>query len=288
MRTRNAYRNLVCLAICVPINKRMRSYLAQAHSHRAPPSMILAPPMRSSEIMASNIDEWCSKVWPHLKLRPRTVLQVGISRLERGMELVIPITYPDPWHGIPPNTELVYHGANPMMLHEMLANGLLPSKGKEGYVGVWASRADFTAFGYPNFLSHEEGVPVTADGPHIRVMLEVSVAKTSIIKAWKGKKRTDGFYVNSQVCAQPNGIRIEKVRLICTRPKGTPETDGTQARIHRKRKFDKYVEDAEKMYMKCPLMVAWRRRLWGVRARRPRLPPLPAPMNPGLIRVEQE
>jgi hypothetical protein len=90
----------------------------------------LAPPMGSIRVMAHTIDEWCRLVWPHLALRPRTVLQIGISRMEKGYEMVIPISYPTEWPGMPANTELVYHGANPMALHRMLPNGLRPSEGK--------------------------------------------------------------------------------------------------------------------------------------------------------------
>jgi hypothetical protein len=243
-----------------------------------------APSMARSEIMASNIDEWCRRVWPHLKLSDRTVLQVGLSRLEKGYELVVPTQYPEPWYGIAPNTQMVYHGANPMSLHLMLPNNLLPSIGKEGYVGVWTSSIERTAFGYPMCMPVTEGVPITADGPYIRVLLEVSLPSTSIIKRWRGKKRWDGVVTNSQICARPGALQIERVRLICTRRKGSPDMDGTQAGLSRRRKFDMYVEKAEKMYMKCPLITALRRRLWGVRSRRQ---PLQSPVTAGLIHAER-
>jgi hypothetical protein len=60
--------------------------------------------------------------------------------------------------------------------------------------------------------------------------------------------------------------------------------DGTQAGLSRRRKFDMYVEKAEKMYMKCPLITALRRRLWGVRSRRQ---PLQSPVTAGLIHAER-
>jgi hypothetical protein len=202
--------------------------------------------------------------------------------MEKGYELVIPISYPTVWTGMPANTELVYHGANPMALHMMLPNNLLPTRGKEGYVGVWTSRADFTAYGYPMFLSHGEGVPVTEDGPWIRVLLEISIPQNAIIKSWRGRKRKDGKYANSQVCTRHDRIQIEKVRLICTRSKLNPDIDGTQAGINRKRKFEMYVSKAEILYRKCSLEVALRRRLWGVR-RNARLRRLPAPVTPGII-----
>ena len=132
----------------------------------------LAPPMGSIRVMANTVDEWCRLVWPDLSLRPRTVLQVAISRMEKGYELEIPISYPTEWPGMPENTELVYHGANPRALHKMLPNTILPSRGKEDKIGVWVSRADFTAYGYPGFLSDGEGVPVTENGPWVRVLLE--------------------------------------------------------------------------------------------------------------------
>lgn len=247
-------------------------------------SMGLAQPMGHCEVMASNIDEWCRRVWPHLSLRDRTVLQVGLSRLERGYELVVPRSYPEPWCGLAPNTQVVYHGANPMALHHILPNNLLPSFGKEGYCGVWTSPVQSTAFGYPMCMPATEGVPITADGPHIRVLLEVSVPSTSIIKRWRGKKRWDGVFTNSQICARPAGIQIERVRLICIRRKGSPDMDGSQAGLKKRAKFELYVQKAEMLYMKCPCMTSLRRRLWGVRSRRQ---PMRAPVTPGLIPSEQ-
>ncbi len=107
--------------------------------------------------------------------------------------------------------------------------------------------------------------------------------KTSIIKTWKGKKGRDGVRTNSQVCARPEGLVIARVRLICTRGKGSPDMDGSQAGLNRKRKFEKYVEQAESMYMKSPFTTALRRRLWGVRSQRR---PFPAPVTAGFIQEQ--
>jgi hypothetical protein len=256
------------------------SRISHARVNAARINMAQAPPMEAATVMSPSIEEWCKSVWPELPLRQRTVLQVAISRMEKGYELVIPISYPTEWTGMPANTELVYHGANPMALHRMLPNNLLPSEGKEGYVGVWTSRADFTAYGYP--MSLKGGVPITEDGPWIRVLLEISIPQDAIIKAWRGKKRKDGKWANSQVCTKPDRIKIEKVRLICTRSKLNPDVDGTQAGLNRKRKYEKYVATAETLYRKCSLEVSLRRRLWGRKARLLR-PPVTPGMRPSAI-----
>jgi hypothetical protein len=114
-------------------------------------------------------------------------------------------------------------------------------------------------------MSLKGGVPITEEGPWIRVLLEISMPPDAKIKAWRGKKRRDGVWANSQICTKPDRIKIEKVRLICTRSKLNPDVDGTQARLNRKRKYEKYVDEAERLYRKCTLVVALRRRLWGRR-----------------------
>ena len=65
--------------------------LSSSACSESPAPMGHAPSMARSEIMASNIDEWCRRVWPHLKLGDRTVLQVyckctgGTNSISRAM-----------------------------------------------------------------------------------------------------------------------------------------------------------------------------------------------------------
>ena len=112
----------------------------------------LGTPYAFGDPLATSLREWVNAVWPSARLRRRTAIELALSRLRGGHQLVVTPAGESVLGGtiIPsgPDIAFCYHGCNPRMLAGILRDGLLPSYGKQNILGVWSSPHIYTAVGY--------------------------------------------------------------------------------------------------------------------------------------------
>ena len=134
----------------------------------------LGTPYAGGGPLATSLREWVNAVWPSARLRRRTAIELALSRLREGHQLVATPAGESVLGGTitpsGPGIACCYHGCNPRMLAGILRDGLLPSYGKQNILGVWSSPHIYTAVGYPQEMLGSVAV-TDVHGPAVRVVL---------------------------------------------------------------------------------------------------------------------
>ena len=217
-------------------------------------SQALGTPYAQGGALATSIREWVGAVWPSLRLRPRTALELALSRVTEGHQLLVSPSgekIAEDVSGASSSTaETCFHGCNPRMLADILQNGLKPSVGKHDILGIWTSPHIHTAVGYP--MSLKEAVPVTNIGPAIRVILKIEAEPSCIIKRIPGKKNKQGLPVNYQWPLREEGHRVVAVHIWCYDAHAAPHRELDTLNIAQAKKERALQRDADALISVIP------------------------------------
>ena len=210
-------------------------------------------PYISAGPLALSIREWVEKVWPSARLRRRTVIELALSRLREGHQLVITPAGDAVAETITASGsefEICYHGCNPHVLADVLQNGLLPTPGKMNYVAVWSSPHMHTAITYP--MAMKVAQPLTSIGPAVRIVLTLEVPQSSIMKRIRGKKNSSGLPINYQWPLKPEGICIRAVHVWCYDAHAAPRRAMETLGIAKNKKERALMRDADALLRIIP------------------------------------